>query len=180
MAEFSPTLRRYLAAVSAAGLATLVVLVGIAPDGLVANPTPALALLALLVVLGEVFPIKLPGDDGEFTTSTTFAFALLITGGCEKAMVALAAGSLITDLLRRRSLWRGAFNIAQYTLALAAAGTIVQLLTTLPNDSGGFAPRDLPAILLAASAFFFVNNSLAGAASALAADLPIRRTLVED
>src|SRR4051812_30644820 len=178
MAEFSPTLRRYLAAVSFAGLATLVVLVAIAPGGLVANPTPALALLALLVALGEVFPIKLPGDDGEFTTSTTFAFALLITGGCEKAMVALAAGSLITDLLRRRSPWRGAFNIAQYTLALAAAGAIVQLLTALPNDSGGYAPGDLPAILLAASAFFLVNNSLAGAASALAADLPIRRTLV--
>src|SRR4051812_1307391 len=146
MAEFSPILRRYLAAVSVTGLATLVALVGIAPGGLVANPTPALALLALLVVLGEVFPIKLPGDDGEFTTSTTFAFALLITGGCEKAMVALAAGSLITDLLRRRSPWRGAFNIAQYTLALAAAGTIVQLLTALPNDSGGFRPPRPPPV----------------------------------
>src|SRR5215208_8076443 len=147
MAEFSPTLRRYLAAVSAAGLVTLVALVAISPGGLIANPTPALLLLAVLVVLGEVFPIKLPGGDGEFTTSTTFAFALLITGGCEKAMIALAAGSAITDLLRRRSAWRAAFNIAQYTLALTAAGTVVQLLTALPHDTGGFAPSDLPAIL---------------------------------
>jgi len=180
MVEFSPTLRRYLVVVTAAGVATLVALVAMSPGGLAANPTPALALLALLVVLGEVFPIKLPGDDGEFTTSTTFAFALLITGGCEKAVVALAAGSVITDLLRRRSAWRAAFNIAQYTLALTAAGTVVQLLTALPNDTGGFAPADLPAILLGGSAFFLVNNSLAGAASALAAELPIGRTLVED
>jgi diguanylate cyclase (GGDEF)-like protein len=180
MVEFSPTLRRYLVVVTAAGVATLVALVAMSPGGLAANPTPALALLALLVVLGEVFPIKLPGDDGEFTTSTTFAFALLITGGCEKAVVALAAGSVITDLLRRRSAWRAAFNIAQYTLALTAAGTVVQLLTALPSDTGGFAPADLPAILLGGSAFFLVNNSLAGAASALAAELPIGRTLVED
>ena len=180
MAEFSPTLRRYLAVVSAAGLATLVALVAISPGGLISNPTPALMLLAVLVVLGEVFPIKLPGDDGEFTTSTTFAFALLITAGPEKAVVALAAGSAITDLLRRRSWWRAAFNIGQYTLALAAAGLIVNLLTTLPNPSGSFAPADLPAILVGGCAFFLVNNSLAGTASALAADLPLYRTLVED
>jgi diguanylate cyclase (GGDEF)-like protein len=180
MAEFSPTLRRYLVAVSAAGLATLALLVGHSPAALVDTPTPALALLAVLVVLGEVFPIKLPGDDGEFTTSTTFAFALVITGGPEKAVVALAVGSIITDLLHGRSVWHGAFNVAQYTLALAAAGLIVHLLTALPNASGGFAPRDLPAILLGASAFFLVNNSLAGTASALAADRPIVRTLVDD
>jgi len=180
MAEFSPTLRRYLAVVSAAGLATLVALVATSPGGLISNPTPALMLLAVLVVLGEVFPIKLPGDDGEFTTSTTFAFALLITAGPEKAVVALAAGSAITDLLRRRSWWRAAFNIGQYTLALAAAGLIVNLLTTLPNPSGSFAPADLPAILVGGCAFFLVNNSLAGTASALAADLPLYRTLVED
>jgi diguanylate cyclase (GGDEF)-like protein len=180
MSEFSPTLRRYLAIVSAGGLATLVAVIAAGPHALVEHPTPALILLAVLVVLGEVFPIKLPGGDGEFTTSTTFAFALLITAGPEKAIVALAAGSAITDLLRGRSWWRGAFNIAQYTLALTAAGLIVHLLTALPNASGGFVPGDLPAILLGGSVFFLVNNSLAGAASALAADLPIGRTLVED
>src|SRR3954470_16234286 len=150
MAEFPPNLPRYLPAVSAAGLLTLAALVALNPGALITQPTPPLVLLGALVILGEVFPIKLPGDDGEFTTSTTFAFALLIAGGPEKAALGLAAGSLITDMLRGRSPWRAAFNIAQYALALGAAGVVVQALTALPNHHGGFTPNDLPALLLGA------------------------------
>src|SRR5258707_1346360 len=114
MSEFPPALRRYLAAVTAVGIAVLAGLVAIAGDGLTGH-AQVLVPLCMLVVLGEVFPIKLPGGEGEFTTSTTFALAVLIVGGPEPAALALALGSAVTDALRRRSIWRGAFNVAQYT-----------------------------------------------------------------
>ncbi|MEA2443186.1 MAG: hypothetical protein QOJ12_478, partial [Thermoleophilales bacterium] len=145
-----------------------------------AHPTATLLLLGALVVLGEIYPIKLPGDEGEFTTSTTFAFAVLLIAGVAPAAAALALGSAVTDAIRRRSIWRGAFNVAQYTLALGIAGGVVAALTNLPNGSNGFAPGDLPAILLGAAIFFVVNNSLAGTASALAGGEPVLRTLLGD
>jgi diguanylate cyclase (GGDEF)-like protein len=180
VSEFPTALRRYLAAVTAVGLAVLVALVVDAGAGVVQHSTAPLVLLALLVVLGEIYPIKLPGGEGEFTTSTTFAFAVLLVGGAAPAAVALAFGSLVTDALRQRSIWRAVFNAAQYTLAMAAAGLVVTSLTSLPDGTDGFAPGDLPAILLGAATFFALNNSLAGTASALAIEEPILRMLRAD
>src|SRR4051794_25488728 len=93
----------YLAAVAVAGWAALVLVVlhdrGVRLDAEV-------LILGALVVLGEVFPIRLPHGEGEFTTSTTFAYALLLCTGPSAAVIALAVGSAITDLIRSRSIWK--------------------------------------------------------------------------
>src|SRR4051812_18768871 len=180
MSEFPPPLRRYLAAVTGLGLLALVALIAWFGDGSLVAANASLPLLCLLVVVGEIFPIKLPGGEGEFTVSTTFAFAVLLVAGPMPAALAVALGSAATDCLRGRSIWRAAFNVAQYTLALSAAGAVVLALTGLPAGHGNFPPGDLPAILLGGAAFFAVNNCLAGTASALAIDRPIIRTLLED
>src|ERR1700742_2824007 len=146
MAEFPPPLRRYLLAVTGLGLAALIGLVAVFGDGSLVSANASLPLLCLLVVVGEIFPIKLPGGEGEFTVSTTFAFAVLLVAGPMPAALAVALGSAATDILRGRSIWRAAFNIAQYTLALCAAGGVVMALTALPDGHGHFEPGDLPAI----------------------------------
>jgi diguanylate cyclase (GGDEF)-like protein len=180
MSEFPTPLRRYLVAVTGLGLAALIALIGWFGDSALVSANASLPLLCLLVVFGEIFPIKLPGGEGEFTVSTTFAFAVLLVAGPMPAALAVALGSAATDCLRGRSVWRAAFNIAQYTLALSAAAAVVMALTGLPDGHGHFQPGHLPAILLGGAAFFAVNNSLAGTASALAIDRPVVRALLED
>src|SRR4051794_22063829 len=98
-------LYRYLLAVAALGAAVLVALSIVHADELLA-PSGLLLLLALFVVLGELLPIQLPRRDTEITTSTTFAFAIVLSFGMTAAIVAQAIGSLVTDVVRRRSPWR--------------------------------------------------------------------------
>src|SRR3954454_5319349 len=165
------TLRRpqplylYLSAVAVTGWAALVVVL-IHSRGL--HVDSELLILGGLVVVGEVFPIRLPQGEGEFTTSTTFAYALLLCAGPSAAIVALAIGSAITDLMRSRSAWKLSFNIGQYALALCGSAGVLSLFGALPSQTDHFQPSDLPAILLGGAVFFAVNNAAAGTASAIA------------
>ena len=173
-------LYRYLLAVSVLGLGVLgLVLPSVIRE--LEDPSRFYLLFFLLVMLGELLPIKVPRRDAEITTSTTFAFAALLSFGLPAAAVAQASGSLVTDLARRRSPWRSAFNVAQYTLSYAAAGVVLSALSDVPHASEvPFAANDVPAMIAAAGAFFVVNNGLAGAASALADDAPVLRHLLDD
>src|SRR4051812_23485569 len=173
-------LLRYLAAVSVGGAVTLAGVLATSGSRWVVHPRPAMVILAVLVMVGEVFPIKLPFGEGEFTTSTTFAFAVLLGSGLAPALVALALGSAITDAVRSRSGWKLAFNIGQYTLSLSLAALVLGLLTDAPSGPHHFAPGDLPAILAAGGVFFLLNNALAGMASAIAAADNIVRHLRTD
>src|SRR5687767_4922626 len=69
------------------------------------------------VVVGELLPINvvLRGQEGELLTSTAFAFVTMIAFGPAAAIPALAAGSIIGALARRKSLERMAFNDSQYS-----------------------------------------------------------------
>jgi diguanylate cyclase (GGDEF)-like protein len=173
-------LYRYLAAVSVLGLGVLGIVLPAVIQALEA-PRRFYLLFFLLVLLGELLPIKVPRRDAEITTSTTFAFATLLCFGLPAAAVAQATGSLITDVARRRSAWRSAFNVAQYTLSYAAAGMVLTALSDVPQASEiPFGANDVPAMIAAAVAFFVVNNGLAGAASALADDAPVLLHLRDD
>jgi diguanylate cyclase (GGDEF)-like protein len=174
-------LYRYLLAVSVLGLGVLAAVMSSAVR-MFEDPSSYYVLFFLLVVLGELLPIKVPRRDAEITTSTTFAFAALLSGGLPAAAVAQATGSLITDLARRRSPWRSAFNVAQYTLSYAAAYAVLSALSNVPHPGGEipFGAGDVPAMIAAALAFFLVNNGLAGAASALADDASVLPQLLDD
>jgi diguanylate cyclase (GGDEF)-like protein len=155
----------YLAAVAVTGW-TVLLMVLVHGHGLHVNAE--VVILGCLVVAGEVFPIRLPHGEGEFTTSTTFAYALLLCAGPVAAIVALMIGSAITDLKRSRSVWKLNFNIGQYSLALCASAGVLALLDALPSQADHFKPSDLPAILAGGAVFFAINNAAAGTASALA------------
>lgn len=121
-------------------------------------------ILSGLLLLGELRTIRYRGRRtvGEITTSTTFAFALLLGFGTTLAVVAQSAASIISDATLRKPLVKALFNAAQYTLSLAAAGGAIRLLTGAePLISGArFAAADLVPFLLGMVAFFLVNNFL--------------------
>src|SRR3954451_22491251 len=92
-------------------------------------------LLAPGVLIGELMPIQIPrrGEDEAITFSTTFAFALLLVAGPLVAAGSLSVASVVQDIVSRRPLWRSLFNIAQYTLCIAAAAGVLWLLTPIPR-----------------------------------------------
>jgi diguanylate cyclase (GGDEF)-like protein len=142
-----------------------------------------LLLFAACALLGELFPLKVytRGAEGETTTSTAFAMALLIAGGIEVGLAGLLLASLVADLVMRKPARKVAFNLAQYALAIVAAGLVLSALSDVPRAGQfHFAPSDLPAILAAALTFFLVNTSLVAAVVALVERLGLWRYLVND
>jgi signal transduction histidine kinase len=117
-------------------------------------------LFAILLVLGECFPITAPRRDEaeaeEITTSTTFAFALLILYGTGPACIALAVASAIGDLRQHKSIWKTLYNVSQYMLALGAAGAVYALFGSPSHVS----VAHLPAVAAAGFAFYLVNEAL--------------------
>jgi hypothetical protein len=68
-------------------------------------------LLVVFLVVSQLRTIPLPrlGDLKEITTSTTFAWALLLGWGMAPAALALAAASVVADALHRRAIKKVAF-----------------------------------------------------------------------
>jgi diguanylate cyclase (GGDEF)-like protein len=171
----------YVLAVCGLGLATLMALLVVGdPTGLI---TPRGLVFWLFVLLGELFPITVQrqGEEDEITTSTTFALALLLTAGALPAVIAQASSSIAADLIRRKPLWKAAFNGAQYVLSLAAAAVVLNVLA-----QGDFSPShplgagSLAAVVAAGAVFFVANTTLTGTALALAQKVPVLRYLAHD
>ena len=150
----------YTGCVSVVGIASLVVLTG--DEAFRPNfVTVSFALLLPYVVVGELFPLRIPRRDdiGEITVSTTFAFAILLVQGTVAAMLALAVSSVIADLWKRKPLWKVPFNAAQMSLSLLAAGVTLDWLAPGGSPLGPIelSTSTLPAALVAAAVFFVVN-----------------------
>jgi diguanylate cyclase (GGDEF)-like protein len=178
-----PPVFLYVAAVTSVGLALLAALLLLARPNVVVFDAPALLLFMCLAVLGELFPIKVARgeEEEEITTSTTFIFAILLSVGTVVAVIAQAVASLIGDIAGRKPLWKAAFNVSQTTLALAAAGALLEWVAGVPHLEGpAFAVNDIPFILLSAVVFFLANSALAGAALALAQRVPVLSYLRDD
>ncbi|MBS3941456.1 MAG: EAL domain-containing protein [Actinobacteria bacterium] len=83
----------------------------------------------LLYLIADINPIRLlnRADAGEFTTSATFAYALLLLAPFPVALVAIATGTLCAE--RRpgaKKPWvRTLFNVGQVLLSYAAAGAVL-------------------------------------------------------
>ncbi len=122
--------------------------------------------LAIAIVLGEVVPIKLDRGQGELVLSTTFMFALLLFGGIAAAVLTQAIASSLADRLNGKRLVHWAFNIGQYTLAIALSGMLFQFLVDPPR-AGSFTLEQVLAALLAAAAFFLLNTGAVSTVIAL-------------
>jgi signal transduction histidine kinase len=135
-------------------------------------------LLALMLLLGEVFPISVPRRGGqvhEITASTAFAFAVLIAYGTSAAIVAQVVASVVTGVVVRRSPQRIAFDAGRYAVALAAAGIIYAGL-------GGAQDPDVGSILpfvLSALVFFFLSVTITDVAW-VPEGVPLDRYLLKD
>jgi len=171
----------YLAAVCLGGLAALVgLLLTHMPIDIetVSLGPAAFWLFTVLVVIGELFPITVlrRSEVEEITTSTTFAFALLLGYGTVPALASLVLASLLADLVHHKPVWKSVFNVAQYTLSMALAGAAYSALGGAEGWSGHhFAP-----VFAAALTFFVTNNVLTGVAVGLAQGAPVARYLAWD
>ncbi len=160
---------RYIALVFVAGLLVLIAaLVSGLRDHLPFDGPYGYVVILLLVA--ELRPLVKSDrrDPAGLTTSEAFVFALLLHWGLTPALLALVAAISIADAVRRRKPWRTAFNIAQYTLAYAAASLVLIASSIDIGDHGGrsIGAHDLPAIALAGLAFFLVNETLVAGAVA--------------
>jgi diguanylate cyclase (GGDEF)-like protein len=134
------------------------------------RPT-AFWVLAAGCILGELRPVRIfAREDLSETLSTTFAFALLLGFGVTPAVAVLAAGSLVADGVGRRGVLKSAFNVGQYTLALASAGFVILAISgsTVLMPTGRVDGGDLVALMAATGAFFLVNNVLISVVIAVA------------
>jgi diguanylate cyclase (GGDEF)-like protein len=165
--------RLYVNAVIASGLGLLAYLSISHGSDLVRHGSIGMWALVGAVVVGELVPIKLGTGEGEVAPSTTFTFALLLSTGLAAAAVAVAVASGISDLIDRKRPSRSAFNVAQYVLAIGAAGGVLLAAGVLPHHEE-FTAGDLPAILAAAAVFFVVNTGLVAGAIALTSGTRLR------
>jgi len=153
-------------AVSAVGLSVVALLVlGSGPTTLLQQPPLFWVLLASLVVI-ESLPIlsRISGGTMDATTAEAFAFAILLGWGTTAAVVAYALAVLVSDLLRRAAPEKLIFNVGQYSLIMAVAGGVYELL----GGDRPFTALDLPAFAAAALVFWIGNLVLVGVVTTLA------------
>ena len=161
----------YVTFVVATGAACAVIVLGTGFETLDRFLDPELALFALCALVGELVPLKVHtrGSEGEVTTSTCFALALMLAGGPAVGMAGLLAASILADTLNRKPVKKIAFNAAQYSISVGAASLLL-MLTDVPNAATAlpFGPEDLIPILGVACIFFVVNSALVSTVVALA------------
>ena len=176
MRELPKSAIAYIGFVSLAGLLTLAWLVRTewgSPFGGV-----AFWLFAVFTILGEFRPIKAPlGNESlEITTSTAFAFALLLLAEPVYGALVYATATIIADLVARRAWWKMMFNATQYMICAGAAGlTFATLAGRTPLDAAPtfVNPVELGAAAVAAVVFFLLNVAVTGVALSLAQRLNI-------
>lgn len=99
----------------------------------------ALLLAAAMLVLGELIPVSVARWD-DTTTETHLSLAvatvLTATGPVWLTIAAMAFALVVDDGLRRRPLFKIVFNVAQYTVSLAAARVVYCLLAGRPFADG--------------------------------------------
>jgi diguanylate cyclase (GGDEF)-like protein len=176
-------LELYVTATIVAGVAASAALLATEARDVGTIASPELAVFALCALVGELMPLKVftRGAEGEVTTSTCFAVAMMIAGGPIAGLAGLAAANLVADALRRKPAKKIAFNLAQYAITFACSGAVLQLTTALPRAGvPHLQPADLPGVLLAAATFFVVNTALVAAVIALSQGASVFRYLAQD
>ena len=136
--------------------------------------------LGMFVLAGELMPISAPRRHGldKVTVSTAFAFAAMLCTGVLPACVLYAASSAAADLSEHTAPVKVLFNAAQYVLAVLGAGAVLMIAGAAPPVA--LHATAVPAIMLAALAWFVINHALAGTGAALLAELPVGGYLVDD
>ena len=162
----SSALHAYVLAVSAVGLALVVLLaVEQGPTAMLRQPSLFWVLLASLVVI-ESLPIltRISGGTQALTTAEAFAFAILLGWGTTAAVYALGLAVLVSEVLRRAAPEKIVFNVGQSALLMGLAGGVYEIL----GGDRPFTVRHLPAFATAALVYFLGNLVLVGLVTTLA------------
>ena len=142
------------------------------------------ALMATFVLLAEMRPLLVAGspDSNGVTITTCFVFAMLFHWGLPVAILVQTAATLVGDRAQRRVWWRMAFNTAQYAVSWAAAGLVLSLAGAhgTPHVPADLKVVDVWVIVVAAMAYFLVNDIVVGEAIALLTNSTLLREIRED
>ncbi|WP_169947490.1 bifunctional diguanylate cyclase/phosphodiesterase [Microbispora sp. H11081] len=173
----------YLMAVTAVGVAALAITqvrLGFGELGGAAR-TPLFWMLAVLVVLGELRLVTFSSSTlvGGTPASTMFTFAVLMHQGLPTAALIQAIAVVVSGLVHRRAWHRVLFNLAQVTLACVAAAAAFAAFGAHPSPDTPWTPdgSDIPAIAVAATAYFAVRAILVCQAVALHERRPLSRVM---
>lgn len=165
----------YLASVSTVGAGVLVVTAADRLPQTTLHRSTQLGVLVALLIMSELYPIEVatPSAKSSVTISGVFACALLMRWDWTVAVAAMAVASVVNDASHRVAWWKATFNVGQYTLALAGAGLLVDVLHGRLGASEPLDARHFAVALAAGAVFFLLNNTLTGVALALWDGLPI-------
>jgi diguanylate cyclase len=144
----------FVAVVVAAGAAVAAVpLARIAPGDLPA----AFWLMAALAAAADARPFTPAGRRQTLAVfpSVCLTFAILLAWGLGPAIAVQAAAVAVSSWRMRHAVWRGVFNVAQYTLAFAAADLVLQAAGLRPYPVSGLLGVGAVAGAVAAAAAWF-------------------------
>jgi len=119
-------------------------------------------MITVLVFISEMRPIVMSRlENDPVSISQAFVFATLFVWGQVPATVLIAGAVLVSELLARKPPWKVAFNVGNYTLALAAAwAVLVAGGWSVPLSLGALMPGSLVLIALSWLTFHLVNLAL--------------------
>ena len=173
---------RFALPVIAAGACVLAALAAAGEFAPLARSSLGAVALGLVIVASEFLQLRLPrqSNDTRLSSSTLFAFAMLVLYGTGPALAWFCLAVALHDAGRRASPFKAAFNVAQYAIAMAAAGWVLGALSALPAGAGRppFAAGDVPALVLAAFTLFAINHVLSNTVCSLACGAPLRSRYV--
>jgi diguanylate cyclase (GGDEF)-like protein len=142
---------------------------------------PAIAVIAIFYVLGEVHSVgwlRRQGG-GEVTPGWAFAYALLLFGSPTVALLTTAVATVVPDVARRKGILRGAFNVSQTVISLSTA-TLLLTVVGRTAPLGATADLDLlwlTAILFGAALIFVANSVLTAVIIAIHQGVSMRAML---
>jgi diguanylate cyclase (GGDEF)-like protein len=151
----------YFTAVVVLGTIVVAASLGGVPREIRSGPL-AFWLMAALAVLVDARPFSTPGrrDTSPVYPSICFTFAILLFAGIGSAVLVQTAAVLVVAVRMRHAVWRAAFNAGQYALSFVAADTVLEIAPPGALITGAPSVSDLVVVLLAAAAWFLVNDVL--------------------
>lgn len=152
------------AAISAAGLALVLIAAWQLLSGGLHGWLPQLAMMSLVVAAGELRPMVMSRmPESPVSIAVAFVFATLFLWGLWPALLLLAMAVLISEVLVHKPVQRTLFNIGQYVLSLCA-GWLVMLAAdvrpTLGSEPMSMDVTDLWWVLPTWAVFHLTNLAL--------------------
>lgn len=131
---------------------------------------PEMVFWTVIFVAADFRPlIRLRSGDqfNVLTMSFIVLLAIIIIFGTGQALWIVIIGTLITELISKKPFKKVLFNTGQLSLSLLGAGALFHLLKMSPDSKILDIVTDMPALLLAVTAYFILNTFFVSAVISL-------------